>query len=34
MEKSIKINIEQAKELYKSNNVILKEIALQRICDA
>ena len=29
MEKSIKINIEQAKELYKSNNVILKEIALQ-----
>lgn len=29
MEKSIKINIEQAKELYKSNNAILKEIALQ-----
>lgn len=29
MEKSIKINIEQAKELYKSNNAVLKEIALQ-----
>lgn len=29
MENSIKINIEQAKELYKSNNAVLKEIALQ-----
>lgn len=29
MEKSIKINIEQAKELYKSNNAVLKETALQ-----
>ena len=29
MEKSIKINIEQAKQLYTSNTAILKEIALQ-----